>query len=234
MSLRLLKRKLARHASKKKAKLLQSFFKTGPGEYGEGDVFIGVIVPRIREIAKAYADLSLDEICTLLKSAVHEERLLALLILIIRYRRGDVRLKQKIYRVYLEHTPHINSWDLVDLSCHHILGDFLVDKDKKALYRLGRSRNIWKRRMAIVSTYNYIRKNVFEHTLNLARLLLEDQEDLIQKAVGWMLREVGKRDLSLEESFLKTYHKTMPRTMLRYAIERFPEAKRQRYLRGTV
>jgi 3-methyladenine DNA glycosylase AlkD len=234
MNLHSAKRKLAQYACKGKAKILRSFFKTGPGEYGEGDVFIGVTVPRIRQIAQANSDLSLDKVCALLKSAIHEQRLLALLILIIQYRIGNAALKNRIYRNYLKHTKYINNWDLVDLSCHWIVGDFLANKSKQVLCRLARSKNIWERRISIISTYCYIRNNAFEPTLKISELLLEDKEDLIQKAVGWMLREVGKRNLSLEETFLKKYYTKMPRTMLRYAIERFPEVKRKRYLRGTV
>lgn len=234
MSLQIVKRKLARHAGKEKAKVLQSFFKTGPGEYAEGDVFIGVAVPRIRSVAQEHSDLCLADSIALLQSAVHEERLLSLFILILQYQSGGDRTKRKIYDTYLEHTNAINNWDLVDLSSHHIVGAFLADKDKKPLYALARSGNIWERRIAIVSTYHYIKSNNFEHTLKIAKALLADTEDLIHKATGWMLREIGKRNCSVEEAFLKRYYTRMPRTMLRYAIERFPEAKRQRYLRGKI
>ena len=228
------RKKLMDSSDKKRAKNLQRFFKTGPGEYAEGDIFIGVKVPDIRKIAKQFKSLDLKEIIRLLKSRIHEERLLALLLLISKYSQLDAIGKKKIYDLYLKHTKFINNWDLVDLSAKHIVGTFLKNKNKKPLYVLAKSKILWERRISILSTSHFINTSEFDNILKVSKILIRDKEDLIHKAVGWMLREVGKRDLSCEETFLKKYYKTMPRTMLRYAIERFPEKKRQSYLKGTV
>ena len=228
------RKKLMDSSDKERAKNLQRFFQTGPGEYAEGDIFIGVKVPEIRRIAKQVKALDLKEIVRLLKSKIHEERLLALLLLVSKYARLDAIGKKKIYGLYLKHTKFINNWDLVDLTAGHIVGAFLKDKKRKPLYILAKSKILWERRISILSTSYFINTNEFDDTLKIAKLLIRDEEDLIHKAVGWMLREVGKRDFSCEETFLKKYYKAMPRTMLRYAIERFPEKKRQSYLKGTV
>lgn len=212
------------------ANVLQRFFKIGPGEYGEGDVFLGIRVHQLRKLAKEYQDAELEVIEELLRSSIHEERLLALLILVRAYSSGDTRDKARLYRFYLRHTRYINNWDLVDASAEHIVGDFLMDKDKTPLYRLARSRSLWERRISIMATFHFIKHGGFSETLRIATLLLVDKEDLVHKAVGWMLREVGKRDLKVEEAFLRDHCKRMPRTMLRYAIERLPEFKRQKYL----
>lgn len=233
MSLRNLKQALRRHRSEKKAKILRSFFKTGPGEYAEGDLFLGVTVPVLRKLARQFKDIELKSAVGLLRSSIHEERLLALLILILKYRGSNEKDKEKIYRIYLENTKYINNWDLVDVTAKHIVGDYLRDKDKSTLYELARSPFLWNRRIAILSTFNFIEDHQFEETIKIAGLLLSDRHDLIHKAVGWMLREVGKRNMETEENFLKMHHKSMPRTMLRYAIERFPEPKRQKYLNKT-
>lgn len=228
------RKELRKYSSREKAKILQRFFKTGPGEYGEGDIFIGVVVPNIRKVCKKYQELSFKEIIKLLKSAIHEERLLALLILVLQYEKGDEKAKKSIYDIYMKNTKYINNWDLIDLSAHHIVGPYLLQKSKEPLVKFARSRSLWERRIAIISTFEYIRDGSFDTALQIARLLVEDTEDLIRKAVGWMLREMGKRDVKVEEKFLKKHYKKMPRTMLRYAIERFPEQKRKAYLTSSV
>ncbi len=218
-----------------KARNLQWFFKTGPGEYGEGDVFAGLRVPEIRKLAKEYRSIPLSTTLQLLHSPIHEVRLLALLIMVRSYQQGDILLKEKIYQAYLKHTRLINNWDLVDLSAEHIVGDYLDTTDEdEPLQALASSKLIWDRRIAVMATFHFIKKGRFDATLSLAQILLHDPEDLIHKAVGWMLREIGKRDQAVEESFLQAYYKTMPRTMLRYAIEKFPEDLRQGYLKGKI
>ena len=228
LTLLALKKELKDKASPKKAKIAQRFFKTGPGEYGEGDIFLGVIVPDIRKIAKKYDSLKLEEVVKLLSSKFHEERTAALLIMINKFQRGDN--KEKIYNLYLKNAKYINNWDLVDLSADKIAGAHLLNKPKSILYKLAKSKNIWERRISIIATFYFIKNNKFEETLKISKILLNDEHDLIHKAVGWMLREVGKRELEVEEKFLDKYYKKMPRTMLRYAIEKFPEKKRKRYL----
>lgn len=213
------------------AKTLQWFFKTGPGEYGEGDVFAGIRVPKLRKMAKGFGMAGEQVLCGLLASKIHEERLLALLILVRQFEKGVEADRRRIYRLYLENTGRINNWDLVDLSAPNILGGYLKERSRRPLYRLVRSKSLWERRMAMLATFTFIRAGEFEDALAIADLLMRDEEDLIHKAVGWMLREVGKRDEAVLEGFLKPRCGVMPRTMLRYAIERFPEAKRQGYLR---
>jgi 3-methyladenine DNA glycosylase AlkD len=217
-----------------RAQVLQRFFKTGPGEYGEGDVFLGIRVPEIRKLAGQYQSLTLPETVSLLQSSIHEARLLALLILVRAYLRADASLQQEIYESYLQNTGFINSWDLVDLSAEHIVGRHLRHASKVPLHTLAASDLIWERRIAVMATFHYIKLGEVSETLHIAGLLLRDPEDLIHKAVGWMLREIGKRDRAAEEGFLKQRYKSMPRTMLRYAIEKFPEDLRQRYLKGEV
>jgi len=229
-----IRKELRNLGSKERAKVSQSFFKTGPGEYGEGDVFLGVGAPEMRRLAKEFQDLPVREVRALLKSGIHEERAVALLILVRQYQRGDRKEQERVYELYMDHLRCINNWDLVDVSAEHVVGAFLKNKSKKPLYRLARSRNLWERRVSILATFHYIKGKEFSETLKIAEMLLSDEEDLIHKAVGWMLREVGKRDLATEERFLKEHYREMPRTMLRYAIERFPEPKRQRYLKGGV
>jgi 3-methyladenine DNA glycosylase AlkD len=226
----MLKSDLQALADPEKAKILSRFFKTGKGQYGEGDIFLGVMVPGQRRIAKKYSGLSLGNISRLLSSKIHEHRLVALFILVNKYKKADPEGKGEIADIYLKHARHINNWDLVDLSAPNILGDYLLDKDRSVLYRLAGSRNLWKRRIAIMSTFKFIRNNDFADTLRIAELLLNDTHDLIHKATGWMLREVGKRDLKTEEAFLDSHGDKMPRTMLRYAIERFEEKRRRYYL----
>lgn len=226
-----IRKRLREYSDKKKAAVLQRFFKTGPGEYAEGDVFIGVMVPYSRKIALEHKYISLTEAVKLLRSPIHEERLTALLILVLKFKSVGEEERAKIYRIYLKNYKFINNWDLVDLTAHHIIGGFLKGKDKGILYSLARSENLWKRRISVIATFHYIRDNRFRETMKIAEILLNDDEDLIHKAVGWMLREVGKRDQALLESFLDKRYKRMPRTMLRYSIERFPESKRQAYLK---
>jgi 3-methyladenine DNA glycosylase AlkD len=226
--------RLQKLGTKKRAKGSQRYFKTGPGEYGDGDIFIGVTVPELRRLATEYQSITLREVIQLLRSTIHEERLLALLLLVRAYAKADARTKKHIYDLYLENTHYINNWDLVDASAMHIVGAFLVGKSKKTLHNLTRSNNLWERRIAVMATFHFIKYGEFAASLAIARTLLSDEEDLIHKAVGWMLREIGKRDIQVEEQFLKKHYKRIPRTMLRYAIEQFPEAKRQRYLKGEI
>jgi 3-methyladenine DNA glycosylase AlkD len=233
-SLEDIQKKLKNLGNKEKAKIHQRFFKTGPGEYGEGDVFIGVTVPELRKLTKEFKVLPFKEIKHLLRSPIHEERLLSLFLLIHRYSKGDEPEKKRIYELYLKNTKSINNWDLVDSSAGHIVGAFLFGKNKKPLYDLVKSENLWERRISIISSFYFIKHNQFADTLKIAKILLPDKEDLIHKAVGWMLREIGKRDMSVEENFLKNHYKKMPRTMLRYAIDKFPESKRQQYLKGKI
>jgi len=217
-----------------RAFILQGFFKTGPGEYAEGDIFVGVTVPEIRKIAKEYSDLDLYHTEILLESLIHEERMAALLILVDKFKKGEESEREKIFSLYLKNTKYINNWDLVDLTAPNIVGVFLEDKDKSILYKMAESKSLWDRRIAIMATFTFIRRNKYNDALKISKMLLADKEDLIHKAVGWMLREIGKRDMAVEEEFLKKHYKSMPRTMLRYAIEKFPEQKRQAYLKGNI
>jgi len=217
-----------------KAKILSRFFKTGRGEYAEGDRFLGLTVPRIRLIAKKYTKLlTLAQISALLRSQFHEERLAALLILKEKYKSGNITDKNRIFRLYLSHTRFINNWDLVDLSAEHIVGAWLEDKNKQPLFRLIRSKSIWERRIALLATFRYIKAGESALTLKLVKEVLEDKHDLMHKAAGWMLREIGKRcSPDILKIFLRTSYARLPRTALRYAIEHFPEKERQKYLRG--
>ncbi|MEA3344460.1 MAG: DNA alkylation repair protein [Patescibacteria group bacterium] len=232
MVLNEIKKDLQKLKNPVKAKVLAGFSKTGKGEYGEGDIFLGIPVPKQREVAKKYFGTNLNILKKLLESKIHEQRLTALFILIDNYKKADETGKEKIVDFYLKNTKYINNWDLVDLSAPKILGDYLLQKDKSILYKLAKSNLLWERRIAIIATYEFIKNNQFKDILKISYLLLNDKQDLIHKAVGWMLREVGKRNQKIEEEFLKKYYKKMPRTMLRYAIERFPENKRQNYLKG--
>ncbi|MEI7841918.1 MAG: DNA alkylation repair protein [Gallionellaceae bacterium] len=213
------------------AKIAQGFFKTGPGQYGEGDIFLGIKVPTLRALIKSYRDTPLKTIAALIQSKFHEERLFALLLLIDFYQRGDEATQQQSYELYLANTAHINNWDLVDVSAPHIVGNFLADKPRDILYRLMKSNLLWERRISIIATFHFIRQNDFKDTLKIAEHLLGDQHDLMHKAVGWMLREVGKRDQATLEDFLRQHSQTMPRTMLRYSIERLPEELRLHYIK---
>jgi len=226
-------RELRRLRNPAKAKILSGFFKTGKGHYGEGDVFLGLTVPVTRACAKRFRDLPLKETLKVLRVNEHEARLFALLILVDQFRRGDEKTRREIYDAYLANTRWINNWDLVDLSAEHIVGGYLDERPKTILTKLAKSRSLWERRIAILATFHFIKQGDCNETLKIANLLLHDTHDLIHKAVGWMLREVGKRcGIEKEEAFLKRHASHMPRTTLRYAIERFPETKRQRYLKG--
>jgi 3-methyladenine DNA glycosylase AlkD len=223
--------RLRSRASPETARILRGFFKTGPGQYGEGDMFLGIKVPLIRAVAKEFPGVGLDAAVDLLHSRFHEERLLALLFLMQHFTTGDTHERQSAYQAYLANSAWINNWDLVDLSAPQVVGAYLADQGRAPLYRLVHSSSMWERRIAMVATLHFIRSNDFDDTLQLAEHLLQDREDLIHKATGWMLREVGKRDQARLEIFLDQHGPAMPRTMLRYAIERFPETLRQAYLR---
>jgi len=229
-----LKKELEKFEDATQAEILQRFFKTGKGEYGEGDVFLGIKVPVLRGIIKNYYDLSLPKIQELLKSKIHEHRMAGIFILTHKYQKASEEDKANIFNFYLKNTKNINNWDLVDLSAQKIVGDFLFDKDKKILYNLVRSDNLWEKRIAIISTFNFIKKEEFCDALAISELLLKDEHDLIHKAVGWMLREVGKKNLEILERFLKEHYDNIPRTTLRYAIEKFEEEKRKKWLKGEV
>ena len=220
--------------SKTQAQGLQRFFKTGPGEYGEGDIFLGISVPQLRILAKKAIDLPLADINKLIKSKFHEERLLGLIILTYQYAKADDLEQENIFTLYLKNTHHINNWDLVDLSAPNIVGCHLSNRSKQLFISLAHSSSLWERRIAIVGTHPLIRNHNYSITLKVAKILLRDQEDLIHKAVGWMLREVGKRDESVLVNFLMKNYTNLPRTTLRYAIERFPEKKRKEFLQGTL
>ena len=235
-----LRKEMQKNANSEKAEILQGFFKTGVGQYGEGDVFLGIVVPMQRKIAKQFwKAVSLEDIQELLNSEIHEERLIGILILIEKYKIADDAEKKKIFDFYLNAAGNgrINNWDLVDLSAPNIVGDFLADKeDRKVLYDLARGENLWEKRIAIIACFAFIRKQDFKDALKISEILLDDKHDLIHKAVGWMLREIGKREQEVEERFLQESerYKKMPRTMLRYAIERFEEGKRKGDLGGAV
>lgn len=216
---------------KNQAIILSRFFKTGKGEYGEGDIFWGIKVPAQRIISKKFKDAPLNDIKKLMDSDVHEVRLTGLFILIERYKEDED--KKKIFDFYLDNRRKINNWDLVDLSSPKIVGDFLLrnKKERKILYSLAKSSNLWDRRIAIVSTFSFIKENIFEETINISEMLLNDDHDLIHKSVGWMLREVGKRDKEIEKNFLNKYYRLMPRTMLRYSIEKFGIKEREFYMK---
>jgi len=236
-----LKSKLFSYANSEKAKLLQRFFKTGKGEYGEGDVFIGVMVPQTREVVKEFWNkISFKEIQELLNSKVHEERLCGILILVKKYQKfkkeKNFLEQKKIFEFYLKNFNRINNWDLVDLSSPNIVGDFVFfnPEFKKIIFEFVQSENLWKKRIAVLSTFYFIREKDFEEAFEFAKILLKDKHDLIHKAVGWMLREIGKRDEKKLEKFLEEHHKKMPRTMLRYAIEKFDDDKRKIFLKNNL
>jgi 3-methyladenine DNA glycosylase AlkD len=230
-----IRRELEDLADQKRAESSKWFFKTGPGEYAEGDIFIGVPVPAIRTLASRYRDLDRDPTLALLRSGIHEERALALIILIHQFEKGSPQTRQEIFDLYLENTASINNWDLVDLSAKWIVGGYLREKPKDILYKLARSSSLWERRIAVLATFQYINEGDSDDALRIAEVLLPDRHDLIQKAVGWMLREVGKRcSEEVEEGFLRRHYGQMGRTALRYAIERFEKGKRLAYLRGEI
>lgn len=228
-----LKEELRKTATAEKAKASAWFFKTGPGQYGEGDQFIGVTVPEQRKVARTFKDLPLSQVEELLKSSIHEERLVALFILVAQFQKADPKTKKEIYDFYLANTERVNNWDLVDSTAGYIVGTYLLDKPRDILYKLASSSSLWERRIAIISTLAFIVKGQSDDALKISEILLDDKEDLMHKAVGWMLREVGKR-VSREElvRFLKKNYQKMPRTTLRYAIEHFPPEQRKKLLLG--
>jgi len=229
-----LKRELKKLSDPERAEHDSRYFKTGPGEYGEGRISLGVDTKLKRQLAKKYVSLSLNEIRSLLKNRISDYKFLALVVLHNKYKKADSSGRERLVKFYLENTREINNWDLVDISAHHILGAYLLNHDRKVLYKLARSKDLWEKRIAIISTFAFIRAGQFDDTLKISEILLNDSHDLIHKAVGWMLREVGKKDQKVEERFLRKHYKKMPRTMLRYAIERFDEEKRLGYLLGSV
>ncbi len=234
MSVKTLKDELRKSADPEKARTLTRFFKTGKGEYGEGDIFLGVVVPEQRKIAARHDGLSVDEIRGLLDSPVHEERMIALFVLIRQYKKGDDNRKKDLAKLYYDCRHRVNNWDLVDLSAPHIMGHHYLDRDRSPLLRLARSKSLWDRRIAVMATFHFIKSGDFATTFEIADMLLADREDLIHKAAGWMIREIGKRDPAAARAYLKGRYRRMPRTMLRYAIEKYPEEERQRYLKATI
>ena len=229
-----LTQKLESLASPEIAAKSQRFFKTGKGEYGEGDRFLGIRVPILRQQARDFQQMSLTQVLRCLKSAYHEERLCALLILVRKFESGDEKLRERIFRYYLDNTRYINNWDLVDSSAYQIVGAYLLTRERAILYQLAKSDSLWERRIAMIATYQFIKNQQYDDALAIAELLLLDQQDIIHKAVGWMIREVGNRDRNRAQQFLDPYYQAMPRTMLRYSIEKFPEPLRQNYLKGEI
>lgn len=229
-SLSALKKEIRRQANPAKAKFLQRFFRTGKGEYAEGDRFLGIIVPVSRSLARKYSDLALTDILRLLRSLFHEERIIALFLLVARFEKGNDLVRARIVRSYLASTRLVNNWDLVDSSAYQIIGAYLVDKKRTPLYRLARSKLLWERRIAMVATLAFIRRNDLDDTFKIAEMLLVDQHDLIHKAVGWMLREAGKKDPAALRVFLVRHASHMPRTALRYAIEKYSPRERRLFL----
>lgn len=220
--------------NKKRAEASEWFFKTGKGQYGENDKFAGLSVPQSRTIARRYLNANIRDIQKLLDSQIHEERLIALLILVDQYENVKEIERKNIVNFYIKNAKKVNNWDLVDLSAHKILGKFFLNKDKKVLYKLAKSSNLWEKRISIITTAWFIKNGRFNDTLRIADILIKDQHDLIHKAVGWMLREVGKKDLEILKKYLKPRYKKMPRTMLRYAIEKFPKNLYKKYLKGEI
>lgn len=223
-------RELEKSRDSERAKLLGKYFKTGKGEYGDGDIFLGLTVPRQREIAKKYTGLNLVKIRALLKSRVHEHRLVGLLILVEKFKKADENGKADIFNFYIKNLKNANNWDLVDLSAPKIPGEFLKDKNRTILHEIAKSKNLWEKRASIVSTFPFIADNDFADSLKIAEYLLQDEHDLIHKATGWALREVGKKNKGVLEAFLKKNIRKMPRTTLRYAIEKFPQKERKKWL----
>ncbi|MDD5569170.1 MAG: DNA alkylation repair protein [Candidatus Pacebacteria bacterium] len=225
-----IKKELEKAGDKERARNSRWFFKTGKGEYGEGDIFWGIKVPEQRQIAKKFSHISLKEIEELLHDKVHECRLTALLVLVEKYAKAGEKEKEIIFKFYLKNYKYINNWDLVDLSAPKIVGDFLLSKNRKILYELAKSDNVWKKRIAVLVTFAFIKNKDLTDALKIAEILLNDEHDLIRKAVGWMLRETGKRDKKAEIDFLEKYASQMPRVMLRYAIEKLSPAERSYFL----
>jgi 3-methyladenine DNA glycosylase AlkD len=227
----LLEKELQSLKNPEKIEIYQRFFKTGKGEYGEGDVFLGITVPTQRNVAKNYYELSLKEIKELLKSNIHEYRFTALVILVHQFKQGDENKRKKIYEFYIKNAKRINNWDLVDTSAPKIVGQYLVDKDKSNLYKLCTSKNLWEKRIAMLATYAFIQNKEFDDIIKLSKIYLNEKHDLMHKAVGWMLREAGKKDEKVLTNFLEKYSKVMPRTMLRYSIERLTKKQKEKYMK---
>lgn len=215
-----------------KAEHSKRFFKSGPGEYGEGDKFLGITVPNQRKVARKFRKMNLDEVRKLLQNEYHEARLTAVMLLVYKIEKSDEHVFEDVVRFYLKNLGYVNNWDIVDSSCHQILGRFLFNKEKDLLYELAQSENLWEKRVSMITCYHFIKRDDFEDALKIAELLLYDDHDLIHKAVGWMLREIGNRNLDAETEFLDQHFRKMPRTMLRYAIEKFDEPLRKHYLHG--
>ncbi len=228
----LIKKDLEKLANPEKAEILARFFKTGPGEYGEGDVFVGITVPKIRKIAKKYERLAKKDVLKLLKSPIHEYRLTALIIFVLQFEKANNGEQKEIYDLYLKNTKYINNWDLVDVTTPKIVGAYLLERKNKRgiLYKLVESKNLWERRIAVLACFTFIRNNDFIDILKISKLLLNDKHDLIHKSVGWMLREMGKRDIGKLRDFLDIHSKIMPRTMLRYSIEKLNDRERKKYM----
>lgn len=235
LNLASLRKEIQKEAVSLRAKNLSRFFKTGKGDYGEGDIFVGLSMPQCRKIVKEFFDISLQEKKELVKSKIHEERMIGLLMLVRAFEKGDEKDKQEVFRLYAKSTKYINNWDLVDLTAPRIVGAFLYpSKNDSLLTKFATSKNLWEKRIAVLATFWYIKNEEFSEPLRIAKILLYDTHDLIHKAVGWMLREVGNKSLKTEKDFLKKYYKSMPRTALRYAIEKFSASERSRYLKGTL
>jgi 3-methyladenine DNA glycosylase AlkD len=230
-----IERRLRMLADSDRAAHAARYFQAFPGGYGEGDRFLGIRVPELRKLVREFDHATVDDAVTLLQSRYHETRLLGLLMLVRRFQRSDDAGEQRrIYQYYLGNTDRIDNWDLVDLSAHEIVGAYLEGRSRRPLYRLARSKRVWERRIAVIATFRFIRNHDFDDAMALAERLLDDEHDLMHKAVGWMLREIGNRDRAVEETFLRRHYQRMPRTMLRYAIERFPQRRRKQYLAGTI
>ncbi len=227
-----IQKQIRKQSCKEYAIKCQRFFKTAPGEYGHGDIFLGIKTPEIRKLAKENIELKIIDVKKLIYSKFHEERLLGLIIIVNKYSKTkNEKVKEQLYQVYIKSFKYINNWDLVDVTCPHIIGKHLIDKDRKILYQWAKSDHLWTKRIAMISNWWFIRKNDLIDVFKMSKILISDEHDLIQKAVGWMLREAGKKDIQKLEAYLKKHSNKMPRTMLRYAIEKLPEKKRQFYLK---
>jgi len=229
-----IKQDLQKLANPEQAKILQRFFKTGKGEYGEGDVFLGIKVPEQRKVAKKHLDISLSELQELVQSKYHEHRLTGFMMIEYKFqkaeKKNDKKEQEELYDFFIKNKEYANNWDIIDVTTPKVVGKYLFDKDRAILYKLAKSKSIWDRRIAVLATFWFIYKNDFFDSIKIAEILVDDKHDLIHKAVGWMLREVGKRDQAVEEKFLDRHYKTMPRMMLRYALERLPEDRRKHYM----
>jgi len=236
MSLSKLEKELKKLSDPKRAKETQRYFKTGPGQYGEGDIFIGLTMGQQRQIAKKFHDFSIGNIQELLNSKEHEKRMIGLVIMVGRFSKADDKDRKFLFDLYLKNSKRINNWDLVDISSPHIVGRYLLNKrkERKILYKLAKSKNLWEKRISIISTAAFIRESQLDDTFKISKMLLSDTHDLMHKAVGWMLREAGKKDEKRLKAFLKKNYDSIPRTTLRYAIERFEEGERKKWLKKEI